>query len=68
MLIEGSRETIQWLADNGAPFILSFNRQAYEADGKFKFFGGVVLSMIGQCRGLSMEFGINVCRWRQRPV
>jgi hypothetical protein len=47
VLVEGSRETIQWLADNGAPFILSFNRQAYEVDGKFKFFGGVVLSMIG---------------------
>ena len=47
VLVENSRDTIQWLADNGAPFILSFNRQAFETGGKFKFWGGLVLSMIG---------------------
>jgi succinate dehydrogenase/fumarate reductase flavoprotein subunit len=40
-LIENSNSTIKWLASNGIRFQLSFNRQAYEVDGRFKFWGGL---------------------------
>ncbi|KAF8895435.1 FAD binding domain-containing protein [Infundibulicybe gibba] len=52
-VVDGSRETIGWLADAvGVPFIFSFNRQAYEVDGKQKFWGGMVLSVEEGGKGL----------------
>ena len=42
-LISDSNSTIKWLADNGIRFQLSFNRQAYEVDGRIKFWGGLHL-------------------------
>jgi precorrin 3B synthase CobZ len=42
-LIAESNEAIKWLASNGIRFELSFNRQAYEVDGKIKFWGGLCL-------------------------
>ncbi|PVH96224.1 FAD/NAD(P)-binding domain-containing protein [Periconia macrospinosa] len=47
VLVDNSREGIQWLFDNGARFNLAFNRQAFHVDGKFKFWGGMVMNMIG---------------------
>jgi precorrin 3B synthase CobZ len=40
-LVNDSNSTIKWLAENGIRFQLSFNRQAYEVDGKIKFWGGL---------------------------
>jgi len=40
VLIKESRETTKWLAKNGIRFVLSFNRQAYEINGRQKFWGG----------------------------
>jgi succinate dehydrogenase/fumarate reductase flavoprotein subunit len=42
-LVRHSREAIGWLAKIGVQFTLSFNRQAYEVDGRQKFWGGMVL-------------------------
>lgn len=37
-VVDGSREAIEWLAKKiGVPFVLSFNRQAYEVNGRQKF-------------------------------
>jgi precorrin 3B synthase CobZ len=48
-----SRETTQWLHDDlGVRFVLSFNRQAYEVDGRFKFWGGMVLAVEDGGKGL----------------
>ncbi|KAJ2998141.1 hypothetical protein NUW58_g424 [Xylaria curta] len=52
LLVDRSREAVQWLIDNGARFMLSFNRQAFLTDGKYKFWGGMVMNMIGQGKGL----------------
>ncbi|KAF2733848.1 FAD/NAD(P)-binding domain-containing protein [Polyplosphaeria fusca] len=52
VLVDNSRAGIQWLVDNGARFMLSFNRQAFHVDGKFKFWGGMVMNMIGQGKEL----------------
>ncbi|KAI1098139.1 FAD/NAD(P)-binding domain-containing protein [Jackrogersella minutella] len=58
ILVDNSREAVQWLTDNGARFMLSFNRQAYFVDGKYKFWGGMVLTMAGQGKEL-FEFHLN---------
>ncbi|KAI0409312.1 FAD/NAD-P-binding domain-containing protein [Xylaria palmicola] len=52
LLVDKSREAVQWLMDNGARFMLSFNRQSFLTDGKYKFWGGMVMNMIGQGKGL----------------
>ncbi|KAI0197010.1 FAD/NAD-P-binding domain-containing protein [Astrocystis sublimbata] len=52
LLVENSREAVQWLMDNGARFTLSFNRQSFFTEGKYKFWGGMVMTMIGQGKGL----------------
>lgn len=41
VLVKDSNSAIKWLAENGIRFQLSFNRQAYEVDGKIKFWGGL---------------------------
>ncbi|KAI5859977.1 FAD/NAD(P)-binding domain-containing protein [Durotheca rogersii] len=67
MLVDHSREAVQWLIDNGARFVLSFNRQAYLVDGKYKFWGGMVINMAGQGKelfelhlGLAKKHGVSV--------
>lgn len=52
-VVDNSREAIGWLAsDAKVPFTLSFNRQAYEVDGRHKFWSGVVLSVQDGGKGL----------------
>lgn len=45
VLVNQSRDTIDWLSKVGIQFRLSFNRQAYKVDGRYKFWGGMVLSV-----------------------
>ena len=53
VLVEGSEEATCWLAKEvGVPFVLSFNRQAYEIDGRWRFWGGMVLAVEGMGQGL----------------
>ncbi|KAJ3513574.1 hypothetical protein NLJ89_g2875 [Agrocybe chaxingu] len=52
-VVANSREAVGWLRERiGAPFSLSFNRQAYEVDGRMIFWGGMSLSMIGGGKSL----------------
>lgn len=51
-LVSESNDTIKWLAKNGVRFQLSFNRQAYEVDGKIKFWGGLSLKTQDGGKGL----------------
>ncbi|GAW06506.1 phospholipase D [Lentinula edodes] len=51
-VVNNSRDTVDWLAGHQVPFILSFNRQAYEVDGRQKFWGGLVLSVSDGGKGL----------------
>ena len=45
-LVERSRDAVGWLADRAkVPFVLSFNRQAYEVNGRMQFWGGMALSV-----------------------
>lgn len=52
ILVQDSRDTIRWLAQNGIRFQLSFNRQAYEVDNRIKFWGGLALKTEDGGKGL----------------
>jgi len=43
VLVHNSAPTVEWLRDCGIRFLPNYGRQAYNVDGRFKFFGGVVL-------------------------
>lgn len=52
-LVDNSRETLGWLRERvGVKFMLSFHRQAYEVDGRMKFWGGMALSVEDGGKGL----------------
>jgi succinate dehydrogenase/fumarate reductase flavoprotein subunit len=52
-VVDGSRKAVGWLKERvGIPFILSFHRQAYEVDGRQKFWGGMALSVEDGGKGL----------------
>ena len=61
-LVSESRETTKWLAKNGVEFQLSFNRQAYEIEGRFKFWGGMVLMVADGGKGLTRNHQDNAKR------
>jgi hypothetical protein len=54
-LIEESNDAVKWLARNGVRFQLSFNRQAYKIDGRFKFWGGMCLKTEDGGKGLVLD-------------
>ncbi|KAH7360210.1 flavoprotein subunit of succinate dehydrogenase/fumarate reductase [Rhexocercosporidium sp. MPI-PUGE-AT-0058] len=54
-LVEESTSAIQWLAKTGVRFQLSFNRQAYKVDGRYKFWGGLCLKTEDGGRGLIQD-------------
>ncbi|KAJ6152127.1 hypothetical protein N7497_006446 [Penicillium chrysogenum] len=51
-LVRDSRAAVGWLAANGVRFQLSFNRQAYEVNGRTKFWGGLALKTQDGGKGL----------------
>lgn len=52
LLIGESNDAVKWLASNGIRFQLSFNRQAYKVDGRYKFWGGMSLKTDEGGKGL----------------
>lgn len=67
-LVSESGEAIKWLKENGVRFWLSFNRQAYEVDGRIKFWGGLCLrtpdggkSLIDDHRKIAEKHGVQAC-------
>ncbi|ORY10574.1 tricarballylate dehydrogenase [Clohesyomyces aquaticus] len=55
ILVGESNDTIKWLAKQGIRFQLSFNRQAYKVDGRFKFWGGLHLKTQDGGKGLIQD-------------
>ena len=52
ILIEESNDAVKWLAGKGMRYQLSFNRQAYLVDGRYKFWGGLALKTQDGGKGL----------------
>ncbi len=53
LLVRHSKETLLWMRSKGVRFIPMWGRQAFKIDGKFKFWGGIVLEAWGGGPGLS---------------
>jgi len=52
-VVKESRNTVQWLKDDiNIDFTMSFNRQAYEVNGRQVFWGGMALSVRNGGKGL----------------
>ncbi len=52
ILIDHSYETMLWLAENGIKFEPIYERQSFEKDGRFVFWGGLTLCADGEGVGL----------------
>lgn len=52
LLVTRSHETLKWMNQHGVRFAPIYGRQAFEVDGKFKFWGGLTLETVGGGPGL----------------
>src|ERR1700730_8094228 len=51
-LVQNSTDTVHWLMGRGVKFLPNYGRQAYNHEGRFRFFGGVVIYANGGGSGL----------------
>jgi tricarballylate dehydrogenase len=51
-LVRDSTATMRWLRDQGVRWVLSFGRQAFKVEGKYRFWGGLVVESVGAGAGL----------------
>lgn len=59
ILVMQSFDTLRWMRDQGIRFWPSYRRQAYQVDGRFKFWGGLALEVASGGPGLvESEFRI----------
>lgn len=52
ILVENASNTIRWLHQRGLRFRLMYDRQSFDVDGEFHFWGGLALGTIGGGKGL----------------
>jgi tricarballylate dehydrogenase len=56
-LVRESQPTVRWMRDRGIRWIPMFGRQAFKVEGRFRFWGGLVLEAVGGGPGLiDMEY------------
>jgi precorrin 3B synthase CobZ len=55
LLVKESNDAVKWLAKNGIRFQLSFNRQSYKVNGRWKFWGGMSLKTDEGGKGLIQD-------------
>lgn len=55
IMTKKSYETVQWLTEHHVKWIPIYGRQAYKINGKFVFWGGMVMEAVGGGKGL-VEF------------
>ncbi|MFJ8025476.1 FAD-dependent tricarballylate dehydrogenase TcuA [Streptomyces sp. NPDC096311] len=74
VLVGRSHETLHWMAGHGVRFAPAYGRQAFKVDGKFRFWGGLTVEVVGGGAGLverehkiAAEAGIGV-RYNSRAV
>ena len=52
MLVDQSHETMLWLRRHSVRFVPSYGRQAFKVDGRFRFWGGLAVEILGGGPGL----------------
>ena len=53
VLVDQAYPTIVWMREQGVRWVLLYGRQAFEVDGKRRFWGGLVIEVVGGGSGLS---------------
>ena len=53
IFVSQSFPALKWLQEHGVRFVLAFGRQAFKQDGKFHFWGGLLIEAVGAGKGLS---------------
>ncbi len=51
-LVTRSKETLLWMANHGVRFAPIWGRQAFQVDGRFRFWGGLTVETVGGGEGL----------------
>ncbi|GAA2312849.1 FAD-dependent tricarballylate dehydrogenase TcuA [Streptomyces violaceusniger] len=74
VLVGRSHETLAWMAGKGVRFAPAYGRQAFKVDGRFRFWGGLTVEVVGGGAGLverehklAAEAGIAI-RYNSRAV
>jgi tricarballylate dehydrogenase len=52
-LVSQSLPAMLWLRDKGLRWVLMYGRQAYKVEGRFRFWGGLIVEAVGGGKGLS---------------
>jgi len=52
MLVENSFSTLLWMREKGVRFMPIYGRQAFKVDGRFTFWGGLTIEVVGGGPGL----------------
>ena len=55
-MVNGSLDTMRWLRELGVRFVPIYGRQAFNIDGKFKFWGGLTVEVSGGGPGLIDQY------------
>ncbi len=53
ILVDRAYPTVVWMREQGVRWVLLYGRQAFEVDGKRRFWGGLVIEAVGGGSGLS---------------
>ena len=53
ILVDRAYPTVVWMREQGVRWVLLYGRQAFEVDGKRRFWGGLVVEAVGGGSGLS---------------
>lgn len=66
-MTDTSYDTVAWLTGHGIKWLPIYGRQAYKIDGKFVFWGGMVIEAVGGGKGLvdmlhrrAIELGVTI--------
>jgi tricarballylate dehydrogenase len=55
ILVKQSHPTVSWMRKKGVRFTAAWGRQAFNVDGRFKFWGGLTLEAVGGGPGWSIR-------------
>ena len=52
MVVSRAYPTVQWMREKGLNWVLMYGRQAFEVEGKHRFYGGLIMEAVGGGKGL----------------
>ena len=68
LLTNKSFETMKWLSSHKVRFVPIYGSQAFKVDGKFKFWGGMIVESVGGGHGLVDSLHQEAKRFRSPSI